>query len=241
MRDIGKSIYVCASLCLFLLILAVVVTGSLRKRYAQNAQIRRMISLERLATARCNGDRKQPTALPSATKIHTIVNIKILKNRRVSRLKTVVKKSISFASALSAVLLTVCSPTNPASAQESKHRSWLDFAPKKIAQSLRQADTSSSPDRVYKMPGEVSQFPTNADGSPFVLDIDTTVNFTDALNRFYYDPKWRGEVWVPFNQWTVVERATRLMSTWPEYDEFSQYRKLNHVHKFFERYSGFGP
>lgn len=156
-------------------------------------------------------------------------------------MKTVVKKNIPFASALSAVLLTVCVPTNPASAQEPKHRSWLDFAPKKIAQSLRQADSSSSPDRAYKMPGEASQFPTNADGSPFVLDIDTTVNFTDALNRFYYDPKWRGEVWVPFNQWTVVERATRLMSTWPEYDEFSQYRKLNHVHKFFERYSGFGP
>lgn len=156
-------------------------------------------------------------------------------------MKTVVKKSISFASALSAVLLTVCISTHSASAQESKHRSWLDFAPKKIAQSLRQADTYASPERAYKMPGEVSQFPTNADGSPFVLDIDTTVNFTDALNRFYYDPKWRGEVWVPFNQWTVVERATRLMSTWPEYDEFSQYRKLNHVHKFFERYSGFGP
>lgn len=74
-----------------------------------------------------------------------------------------------------------------------------------------------------------------------MLDIDTTINFTDALNRFYYDPKWRGEVWVPFNQWTISERATRLMATWPEYDEFSQYRKLNHVHKFFERYSGFGP
>ncbi len=91
------------------------------------------------------------------------------------------------------------------------------------------------------MPGEQVYFPTNPDGTPFVLDIDTTVNFTDALNRFYYDPKWRGEVWVPFNQWSVSERATRLMGTWPEYDEFSQYRKLNHVHKFFERYSGFGP
>ena len=98
-----------------------------------------------------------------------------------------------------------------------------------------------SRERVIQMPGETHFFPTNPDGTPFVLDIDTTINFTDSLNRFYYDPKWRGEVWVPFNQWTIAERATRLMSTWPEYDEFSQYRKLNHVHKFFERYSGFGP
>jgi hypothetical protein len=199
-----------------------------------------MISLERLATTRLNANKPKFQPLPSATKIHEIVNIKILKNRRLSRLKTVVKKSISFAGALSAVLLTLINPANPASAEDSKRRSWFDFAPKKIAQNLRQADVSPPSDR-YRMPGEAFQFPTNSDGSPFVLDIDTTVNFTDALNRFYYDPKWRGEVWVPFNQWTVAERATRLMSTWPEYDEFSQLRKLNHVHKFFERYSGFGP
>lgn len=156
-------------------------------------------------------------------------------------MKKVVKKNIQLALALSAVLLSLANPVNSAFAEETKHKSWLNFAPRKIAQNLRQADVSPSSDRLPRMPGEVTQFPTNPDGSPFVLDIDTTVNFTDALNRFYYDPKWRGEVWVPFNQWTVVERATRLMSTWPEYDEFSQYRKLNHVHKFFERYSGFGP
>ncbi len=156
-------------------------------------------------------------------------------------MNTVVKKSISLAGALSAVLLTLLNPFNPASAEESKKKLFHLFPSKKIAQTIRQADVAPSRDRVIQMPGETHFFPTNPDGTPFVLDIDTTVNFTDSLNRFYYDPKWRGEVWVPFNQWTIAERATRLMATWPEYDEFSQYRKLNHVHKFFERYSGFGP
>jgi hypothetical protein len=230
-----------ANLRLYFRILANAGVEDRRKTYTQNVEIRRMISLERLATTRLIANRSSPTSLPSATKIHKFINIKILKNRRSSRLKTVVKKSISFAGALSAVLLMLANPVYAASAEESKRKSWIDFAPKKIAQSLRQSDVSPSADRLPRMPGEAFQFPTNSDGSPFVLDIDTTVNFTDALNRFYYDPKWRGEVWVPFNQWTVAERATRLMSTWPEYDEFSQYRKLNHVHKFFERYSGFGP
>lgn len=230
-----------ANLRLYLLILANIGSQDQCKTYTQNAEIRRIISLERLVTARLIANQFKSAPLPSATKIHKFVNINILKNRKVSRLKTVVKKSISFASALSAVLLMLANPVNSASAEESKRKSWIDFAPKKIAQSLRQSDVSPSADRLPRMPGEAFQFPTNSDGSPFVLDVDTTVNFTDALNRFYYDPKWRGEVWVPFNQWTVAERATRLMSTWPEYDEFSQYRKLNHVHKFFERYSGFGP
>ena len=157
-----------------------------------------------------------------------------------SKARTVVKKRISLAGALSAVLMTLVNSADPAFAQGSKLKGWHVFGPRKIAQKLIPAPSQTT-DRPLKMPGEVNVFPTNADGAPFVLDIDTTINFTDALNRFYYDPKWRGEVWVPFNQWTISERATRLMGTWPEYDEFSQYRKLNHVHKFFERYSGFGP
>ncbi len=173
--------------------------------------------------------------------IHKLVNSKILKNGKVVRLNTVVKKSISLAGALSAVLLTLTNPFNSASAEVSKKKLFHLFPSKKIAQTIRQADVMPSREKVIQMPGEMQFFPTNPDGTPFVLDIDTTINFTDSLNRFYYDPKWRGEVWVPFNQWTIAERATRLMSTWPEYDEFSQYRKLNHVHKFFERYSGFGP
>lgn len=90
-------------------------------------------------------------------------------------------------------------------------------------------------------PGEEAYFPVRPDGQPFLVNIDTTVNLTDRISGFYYDPKFRGEVWAPFDQVSLIERATRMMSTWPEYDEFSIYRKLNGVHKFFEKYSGYGP
>lgn len=96
-------------------------------------------------------------------------------------------------------------------------------------------------DRLITPPGEEPYFPVRSDGQPYVLNVDRTVNLTEAINQFYYDPKWRGEVWTPFDQYTSVERAQRLMATWPEYDEFSQFRKLNHWHKFWERNSGFGP
>lgn len=90
-------------------------------------------------------------------------------------------------------------------------------------------------------PGEGATFPVRDDGQNFVLNVDTTVNLTTALNKFYYDLKWRGEVWAPFDQVSLIERQTRLMSTWKEYDEFSELRKFNIIHKFFERASGFGP
>lgn len=169
------------------------------------------------------------------------ISIKFLKIGRLSSLNKVVKKSICLTGALSAVLLSLLNPVLPAAADPSKKSFFTLFPGKKLAQNFRHADAAPSRDRAVLPPMEMQYFPVNPDGTPIVLDIDTTVNFTDALNRFYYDPKWRGEVWVPFNQWSISERATRLMSTWPEYDEFSIYRKLNHVHKFFERYSGFGP
>lgn len=90
-------------------------------------------------------------------------------------------------------------------------------------------------------PGEGATFPVRDDGQDFILNVDTTVNLTTALNKFYYDLKWRGEVWQPFDQVSLIERQTRLMSTWKEYDEFSELRKFNIIHKFFERASGFGP
>lgn len=90
-------------------------------------------------------------------------------------------------------------------------------------------------------PGEYSYFAVREDGQKYGLNVDTSVNLTTAINRFYYDLKWRGEVWSPFDQQTLIERQTRLMSTWKEYDEFSELRKLNIIHKFFERASGFGP
>jgi hypothetical protein len=96
-------------------------------------------------------------------------------------------------------------------------------------------------DLLVTPPGEEVYFPVRPDGQPFLVNIDTTVNLTDKINGFYYDPKFRGEVWAPFDQVSLIERATRMMATWPEYDQFSIYRKFNGVHKFFEKYSGFGP
>jgi len=96
-------------------------------------------------------------------------------------------------------------------------------------------------DRLVVPPGESIYFPVRTDGQPYVLNVDRTVNLTSALNQFYYNPKWRGEVWTPFDQFDSIERATRLMGTWREYDEFSSLRVFNGFHKFFEKYSGFGP
>ena len=90
-------------------------------------------------------------------------------------------------------------------------------------------------------PGENPYFPVREDGQNYMINVDTTVNLTTALNRFYYDPKWRGEEWVPFDQVTAIESATRIMSTWKEYNEFSTLRIFNGLHVFFEKFSGFGP
>lgn len=98
-----------------------------------------------------------------------------------------------------------------------------------------------SPDNLVPPPSEEIYFPVRTDGQPFLLNIDTTINLTDSISSFYYDPKWRGEVWAPFDQVSLIERSTRLMSTWPEYDQFSYYRVLNGVNKRLERMSGFGP
>jgi hypothetical protein len=96
-------------------------------------------------------------------------------------------------------------------------------------------------DRLIPPPMEEVFFPTNFDGQAKVLNIDSTVNMTIAINQFYYNPKWRGEYWVPFDQVDLIERASRLMSSWREYNEANQYKVLNKVNIFFERYSGFGP
>jgi hypothetical protein len=100
---------------------------------------------------------------------------------------------------------------------------------------------TSSPDKLITPPGENPYFPVRTDGQPYILNMDTTVNLTDALNRYYYNPRWRGEVWTPFDQVDQIEKATRLMSTWFEYDQENIYRKGDPVAKWFERLSGFGP
>lgn len=98
-----------------------------------------------------------------------------------------------------------------------------------------------SPDKLVPPPGENMYFPMRADMQSYILDIDNTVNYTESLNRFYYDPNWRGETWGPFNCYSIVERAVRMMPTWPVYDAATYSRKLTGVHKFFEKWSGFGP
>jgi hypothetical protein len=100
---------------------------------------------------------------------------------------------------------------------------------------------SPNPNKLVPPPSEEIYFPVRKDGQPFMLNVDTTVNLTAALNDFYYDPKWRGEVWVPFDQVDTIERAARLMSTWPEYDQENIFRRFTGLSKFFEKYSGFGP
>lgn len=96
-------------------------------------------------------------------------------------------------------------------------------------------------DKLIVPPGENAFFPIRADAQAYVLNVDRTVNLTDALNRLYYEPKWRGEVWTPFDQVDTIERATRLMGTWPEYNSANIYRLFTPVNLFFEKYSGFGP
>ncbi len=98
-----------------------------------------------------------------------------------------------------------------------------------------------NPDKLVKPAGETTVFPIRADGQPFVLDQDVTVNLTEALNRYYFNPAWRGEEWGPFNSFWIPEHAVVLMPTWQEYDQFSIYRVGNGFHKFFEKYSGYGP
>jgi hypothetical protein len=96
-------------------------------------------------------------------------------------------------------------------------------------------------DRLVVPAGPNAYFPVRQDVQAYMLTTDRTINLTTALNEFYFDPHWRGEVWTPFDQVDDIEKACRLMGTWREYDEFSELRVFNHVHKFFEKYSGYGP
>jgi hypothetical protein len=98
-----------------------------------------------------------------------------------------------------------------------------------------------NPDYLVTPPGENQYFFLGAQGTPYYLNIDETVNWTDALNRTYFNPRWRGEDWTPLPFYWIVERQCRLLSSWDEYNEFSIYHVGNKFHQFFEKYSGFGP
>jgi len=129
--------------------------------------------------------------------------------------------------------------------QQKTDQSDKSAVPVKLAatadQATATADQPTASEKLIVPPQENRFFYVRTDGQPYVLNVDTTVNLTDALDRFYYNPRWRGEVWTPFDQLDEIERQTRLMGTWPEYDQANIFRVSNPIHKWFEKYSGFGP
>jgi hypothetical protein len=110
------------------------------------------------------------------------------------------------------------------------------------ARALAQTTSGSARhEKLISPPGENPYYPVRMDGQPFILNVDTTVNLTTALNEFYWNPKWRGEVWSPFDLPETIERASRIMSTWPEYDSENMFRIGTRPAQWLERYSGYGP
>lgn len=97
------------------------------------------------------------------------------------------------------------------------------------------------PNHVIIPPRENPYFFIRPDGQALMVQTDSTCNLTDYMNRHYYDYRWRGEVWSPFDNVTQCEKGVRLMHTWPEYDAATQGRVFTGWHLFWERWSGFGP
>lgn len=97
------------------------------------------------------------------------------------------------------------------------------------------------PDHLIIPPRENPYFFVRPDGQAFTLQTDHTNNLTDYLNRHYYDFNWRGEVWSPYDNMTLVEKTSRIMGTWPDYYYATRFRTLNGWNIFWEKWSGFGP
>ncbi len=97
------------------------------------------------------------------------------------------------------------------------------------------------PNHFVNSPAENTYFYARADGQPVMYLTDATCNMTEQINRLYYDPNWRGEVWCPFDNFTLVEKGTRLMSTWPGYHAATQFRFWTGWNTFWEKWSGYGP
>ena len=98
-----------------------------------------------------------------------------------------------------------------------------------------------NPEQVVPTPRENEYLPMRTDGQPYQLNIDLTNNLTDWLNHFYFNPKWRGYSWSPYPLYFIVERQSRMMFLWPDYDEQNVYALGNRWCKFLEKYSGYGP
>lgn len=149
------------------------------------------------------------------------------------------QKISTFALAAACIFSINLSSAQSASASKKDEIPDRLFAGQTPPQSL--AATRVHDTRLVSPPMEETYFPTNFDGQAKTINVDSTVNLTVAINQFYYNPKWRGEYWTPFDQVELIERATRLLSSYKEYNEANQYKVLNRVNVFLERYSGFGP
>lgn len=143
-----------------------------------------------------------------------------------------------------AICLAILPPLlSPAADAKKLHRAFDEIPDHLFA---AKPDKNAYPDapqtnRLVRPPSENPYYGTRFDDQPYYLMQDITVNYTDVLNTFYLDPAWRGEVWEPFEQFSIVEKGSRLMPTYLEYDEFSEARICNRWHKFWERASGYGP
>ena len=98
-----------------------------------------------------------------------------------------------------------------------------------------------NPDHLITPPQENPYFYVRPDGQAFKLEIDSTNNLTDYFNRHYYDPKWEGCQWTPWDCQMLVQKEERCLAMWPEYNQFGILGVCNGWHRFWEVYSGFGP
>ncbi len=98
-----------------------------------------------------------------------------------------------------------------------------------------------SPDTLMPVPQENPYFYARPDGQAYQLQIDSTNNLSDYLNRHYYDFKWRGQQWAPWDTASIAEKLIRSTHLWPEYNEANQYHLFNGFNQTMERYTGFGP
>lgn len=97
------------------------------------------------------------------------------------------------------------------------------------------------PNHVIVPPHENSYFYVRPDGQAEMIQTDSSCNYTEYMNRHYYDFNWRGEVWSPFDSVTQGEKGLRSLSTWPEYYAATQARIFTGWHTFWEKWSGYGP
>jgi len=137
-------------------------------------------------------------------------------------------------------LVTICGSL-PAFSKDIEDLEMKDLIAAKQPRLNAPPPTMPGPDKLVAPAGETTTWPIRGDGQPYILSVDQTVNWTECLNEYYFNPKWRGETWGPFQMEWIPERAVLMMPTYQDYDQFSIYHIFNGFHKFWEKYSGYGP